>query len=109
LKNAGDYADDADWMNAYGSKQRGAANIVAGMARLFTTSDVKERRTTWHEPRIRFIRADVAIVYADYETVGQKTRDGKEVPQRNTHSTWIMAKEKGKWEIASQVIMDNKE
>jgi hypothetical protein len=48
-------------MNAYGHKQKGAANIVAGMARLFTSPHVKERRTTWHEPRIRFIRPDEQV------------------------------------------------
>jgi hypothetical protein len=79
------------------------------MARLFARPHVQGRRTTWHEPRIRFIRPDVAIAYADYETVGQKTGDGKEVPQRNTHSTWVLTEERGKWQIVSQVIMDNKE
>jgi uncharacterized protein (TIGR02246 family) len=106
---AGDYADDADWMNAYGEKSKGAANIVGRMARLFARPHVQGRRTTWHEPRIRFIRPDVAIAYADYETVGQKTGDGKEVPRRNTHSTWVLTEERAKWQIVSQVIMDNKE
>ena len=67
---AGDYADDADWMNAYGENSKGAASIVGRMARLFARPHVQGRRTTWHEPRIRFIRPDVAIAYADYETVG---------------------------------------
>jgi uncharacterized protein (TIGR02246 family) len=104
----GDYAEDADWMNAFGAKEKGATKIMSFMVEVVKRPSVVGRHTVWNEPRMRFIRPDVAIAYRDYQTVGQKTLDGKEMPQRNTHSTWVLSKENGKWRIVSQVISDDK-
>ena len=105
---AGDYAEDADWMNAFGAKEKGATKIVSFMVEVVKRPSVAGRHTVWNEPQMRFIRPDVAIAYRDYQTVGQKTLGGKEMPQRNTHSTWVLSKENGKWRILSQVISDDK-
>ena len=103
----GDYADDADWLNAFGIRIKGGAKIVEFVSRVVKRPNVQGRQTTWDEPVIRFVRPDVAVVYRDYRTVGHKTFDGKEMPQRNTHSTWILTKDGEKWHIASQVIADD--
>lgn len=68
---------------------------------------VQGRHTTWGEPSVRFLRPDVALAYRDYSTVGHKTPNSQEMPQRNTHSTWVLTKEGGKWRIASQSISDD--
>lgn len=104
----GDYAEDADWMNAFGAKEKGAAKIMSYMVEAVKRPSLAGRHTVWNEPQVRFIRPDVAIAHRDYQTVGQKTLDGKEMPQRNTHSTWLLSKENGKWRIVSQVISDDK-
>ncbi len=103
----GDYADDADWLNAFGVRLKGGARIVEFVSTVVKRANVQGRQTTWDEPVIRFVRPDVAVVYRDYKTVGHKTPDGKEMPQRNTHSTWILTKDSEKWHIASQVISDD--
>lgn len=105
---AGDYAEDADWMNSFGVKNRGSAKVVSFLAVALKSPEVASRHTVWDEPRIRFLRPDVAIVYRDYQTVGQKTPAGKHMPRRNSHSTWVLSKENGKWHIVSQVISDDK-
>jgi uncharacterized protein (TIGR02246 family) len=83
----GDYADDADWMNAFGVKSSRADKIVAQMAIFLKNPAVHGRHTQWDEPRIRLVRSDVAVAYRDYETAGQKTLEGVAIPQRSTHST----------------------
>jgi uncharacterized protein (TIGR02246 family) len=103
----GDYADDAVWANAFGVRNKGSAKILAFMTGMFKRPKVQGRRTTWEEPRVRFVRADVALAYRDYKTIGHKTPDGNEMPQRNTHSTWLLTKDDGKWRIVSQVISDD--
>lgn len=103
----GDYADDADWLNAFGVRIKGGAKIVEFVSRVVKRPTVQGRQTTWDEPVVRFIRPDVALASRDYRTVGHKTLDGKEMPQRNTHSTWLLTKDAGKWRIASQVISDD--
>ncbi|HKV93355.1 MAG TPA: SgcJ/EcaC family oxidoreductase [Candidatus Angelobacter sp.] len=103
----GDYADDADWLNAFGVRIKGGAKIVEFVSRVVKRPTVQGRQTTWDEPVVRFLRPDVAVAYRNYRTVGHKTLDGKEMPQRNTHATWILTKDSGKWQIASQVISDD--
>jgi len=103
---AGDFADDAEWLNAFGVRQRGGANIVAFVSQVVKRPQVQGRRTTWEEPQIRFLRPDVAIASRSYTTLGHKTLSGTELPERHTHSNWVMTKENGKWRIASWVISD---
>src|ERR1041385_4145278 len=104
---AGDYADDADWLNAFGVRIKGGAKIVEFVSKVVKRPNVQGRKTTWEEPVIRFVRPDVALATRDYRTIGHKTFDGREMPQRSTHSTWLLTKESGKWRIASQVISDD--
>ncbi len=104
---AGDYAEDADWLNAFGIRLKGGAKIVDFVSKVVKRSTVQGRHTTWGEPTVRFVRPDVALAYRDYTTVGHKTLNGQEMPQRNTHSTWFLTKDGGKWRIASQVISDD--
>jgi uncharacterized protein (TIGR02246 family) len=106
---AGDYADDADWQNAFGVRLKGGAKIVDFVSKVVKRATVQGRHTTWHEPTIRFVRQDVALAYRDYSTVGHKDLSGKEMPERKTHSTWALTKDGGKWHIASHVICDDNE
>lgn len=103
----GDYAEDADWLNAFGVRQKGSANILAFVAVVVKRPQNQGRHTVWAPAQIRFVRPDVAIAYRDYQTGGNKARDGRELPERHTHSTWILAKDDGKWHIISQVISDD--
>ena len=103
----GDYADDADWLNAFGVRIKGGGKIVEFVSRVVKRPNVQGRQTTWEEPVIRLARPDVAVAYRDYKTTGHKTFDGKEMPLRTTHSTWFLIKESGKWRITSQVICDD--
>lgn len=104
---AGDYTEDADWQNAFGVRKKGNAEIVAFVSAVVKRPMNQGRHTTWKDPEIRFVRPDVAIVYRDYQTGGNRTADGKDAPERRTHSTWILVKDAGKWRIASQVISDD--
>lgn len=103
----GDFADDADWQNAFGVRMKGSANILRFLATVVKRPNVQGRHTTWDEPEVRFLRPDVALAFRTYRTVGHKTVDGKEMPQRNTHATWVLTKDGGKWRIAGQVIADD--
>jgi len=103
----GDFAEDADWQNAFGVRIQGGAKILEFMTGMVKRPTVQGRQTTWDDPEIRFVRADVALAYRNYRTVGQKTAVGKEMPQRNTHASWFLTKDGGRWRIVSQVIYDD--
>lgn len=104
---AGDYAEDADWLNAFGVRLKGGAKIVTFVSTVVKRATVQGRHTTWGEPTVRFVLPDVALAYRDYSTVGHKTPNGQEMPERKTHSTWFMTKKGGKWRIDSHVICDD--
>jgi uncharacterized protein (TIGR02246 family) len=104
---AGDYAEDADWLNAFGIRIKGGAKIVDFVSTVVKRPNVQGRQTTWGEPTVRFVRRDVALAYRDYSTVGHKTPNGQEMPERKTHATWFLTKDAGKWRIASHVICDD--
>jgi uncharacterized protein (TIGR02246 family) len=104
---AGDYAEEADWLNAFGVRIKGGAKIVDFVSKVVKRPNVQGRDTTWGESTVRFVRPDVALAYRDYSTVGHKTFNGQEMPQRNTHSTWILTKDGRRWRIASHIISDD--
>ena len=103
-----DYADDADWLNAFGVRKKGA-EIAPFVSQVVKRPGVQERRTTWGETHVRFVRPDVALAWRDYQTLGHKTLDGKELPERKTHANWVLTKDGGKWRIASHVISDDQQ
>lgn len=104
---AGDYAEDADWQNAFGVRLKGSAQIVDFVSKVVKRPNVQGRQTTWGDSTVRFVRPDVALAYRDYSTVGHKAPSGQEMPERKTHATWFLTKDAGKWRIASHVICDD--
>lgn len=101
----GDYAADADWLNAFGVRKKGD-DILLFVAQVLKRPGVQARRTAWGEIQVRFVRPDVAIAYRDYQTLGMKSIDGRDLGERRTHANWLLTKEGGNWRIASQVISD---
>ncbi len=103
------YADDADWLNAFGVRQKGAADIEAWYRRMLAGPAFASAQLTMQPSDIRFIRPDVAVVHTTFEVIGQRTRSGQEMPPRRGHQFRVMTKEQGRWVIAWHVIMDEKE
>jgi len=104
-----DYATDADFMDAFDNRHTGSAAIVNAMTRQLKAPQVQQRKTTWKPAVIRFVRPDVALVYHDYDTVGQQTPSGESVPPRDTRSLRTLAKTNGEWRIVSHFIMDTRQ
>ncbi len=104
-----DYADDADWINAFGEKRKGREQIRAYLAHGFTSPEWLSRHSTPSTVSIRFITPDVAVVNSSRQTIGQKTASGQLFPTRLTHDLRVFVHQNGRWEIVSHEIMDEKE
>lgn len=104
-----DYAEDADWTNAFGVARKGRSEIHKFLADTFTRPDMRSRRSTPSTVVIRFVRPGVAVITSKRETVGQGTVSGGVYPTRKTHDLRVMVKEKGGWLVVSHLIMDEKE
>src|SRR5579884_545393 len=102
----GDYAGDADWLNAFGVRKKGGPEIVAFVSQVVQRPNLHDRRTTWGEVHVRFVRPDVAVAYRDYQTAGHKLPDGRELPERRTHANWVLTKDGATWHITLHIISD---
>ncbi len=101
-----DYAEDADFLNAFGTRLKGRAEILSFANRVVRRPNVQDRHTVWSEPVIRFVRPDVAICSRDYTTSGQRTLEGQPIGVRKTHAVWVLRRDEGKWHVISQFISD---
>jgi len=104
-----DYADDADWTNAFGIYRKGRAEIHSYLHHIYQTPQLVFRKSTPSVSSIRFISHEVAVVISYRETVGQKTLSGAEYPTRKTRDSRVLLLVKGKWEVVSHLVADQKE
>ncbi|MBA2703135.1 MAG: SgcJ/EcaC family oxidoreductase [Blastocatellia bacterium] len=99
------FAEDADWENAFGSHEKGRANIekrLRGVYQMFQQSN-----QTIKEVRIRFITPRVAVADVDREIVGQVSAGGdRKLPPRRVRTTHVFKKEKGNWQVVVFRVAD---
>jgi len=104
-----DYADDADWINAFGERRTGREQIKAYLAHGFTSPQWAGRHTTPSTVSIRFLGPDLAAVSSSRQTTGQKSGSGRAYSTRHTHDLRLFARRNGRWLIVSHQIMDEKD
>jgi uncharacterized protein (TIGR02246 family) len=104
-----DYAEDADWTNAFGVMKKRRAQIREFLTHIFDIHPIRSMRISPSTVRIRSIRPGVAVVSSYTEVTGQKTASGNEYPTRRIHQLRVLIEEQGKWLIVSHLIMDEKE
>ena len=99
------FVEDADWENAFGSREKGRANIekrLAGVYKMF-----QQAKQQIVELRVRFITSDVAVADVDREIFGQMSADGvRKLPPRKVRTTHIFKKKKGIWRVVVFRVAD---
>lgn len=105
------YTDDADWVNAFGTRRRGSAEIVAYLRELFADARFAAGSPAARpEAEIRQVAPRVAIAWTFLEIDGQRRADGTPLPRRRNHSLKILVQQPdGRWRIASEMYMDARE
>jgi uncharacterized protein (TIGR02246 family) len=103
---AQDYTDDAIWVNAFGMKQVGRANIEKTLERVFGMDFVMAGESKTVEKTVRFIKPDVAVVSSRVERAGQETPSGEKMKARQTSHLRVFVKSGGKWRIVNHLISD---
>lgn len=103
---AQDYANDADWTNAFGMKRKGRAEIEKILAEVFSLPFVMEGQSKTAEQSVRFIKPDVALVVTRVERTGQRTPTGADLGIRQTSHLRVLMKSEGSWKIVSHLISD---
>lgn len=94
---AAPFSPDADYVVVDGMYVKGREAIEKGHQAIFTTvyKDSTNRATV---KRVRFLRADIAIVHVEWNLV---VRFGDKEEKGRAMNTMFMSKENGKWSIAA--------
>lgn len=102
------YADDADWVNAFGSVKRGASEIVHYLRGLFADTNFSEGRIVVPpENRLRRLTHEVVAVSSHLRVEGQGLVGEGNIPVRDNHSLRILLRQAdGRWLIVSEMYMD---
>ena len=101
-----DYADDAEWINAFGRARLGGPAISAFLQELFRQGLWAMATFTASPPEIRFVRPDVAVEHDLMVIRSQRTPTGAEYPERRTHTQRVLTKDGGRWHVVAHLISD---
>jgi uncharacterized protein (TIGR02246 family) len=94
---AAPFAEDANFIHIFGGQIDGRAAIEASHRNIFETI-YKGSEATFLMRNIRFVRPDVAIVFARAHL---KLSETNEIREMDARPTLIMVKNQGKWQIVA--------
>lgn len=94
------FSDRADFVNVIGLHWRGRGEIERAHTEIHATR-MKDSRLTILAKTVRPLRADVAIVHADWELQGDTGIEGKPLPPRTGVLSFVVAKRGGAWLVES--------
>tara|TARA_R110002072_G_scaffold46591_10_gene129218 strand:- start:245987 stop:246556 length:570 start_codon:yes stop_codon:yes gene_type:complete len=105
-----DYADDADWTNAFGDRFQGRAALRKGLEFIFSLGFVMAGDSSHNEfADVTFLAPDVALVRSKLVRVGQQRSDGTLMPDRHIHHLRVLHHREGRWLIVSHLISQAQE
>jgi uncharacterized protein (TIGR02246 family) len=100
-----DYAEDADWTNAFGDRFVGKEKLLEGLTFIFSLDFVMSGTSAENEfTDITFVKPDVAIVRSKLVRTGQRTSEGDVMPDRHINHLRIYEKRDGRWQVISHLI-----
>ncbi len=103
---ARDYAEDADWTNAFGQTQRGRAAIEGQIREVFALGFVVAGQSEAIGQEMRLVAPDIALVTTRVERRGQRTESGEDLGVRRTTHLRVFERRRGAWVIVSHLISD---
>lgn len=101
-----DYAEDADWTNAFGVTCNSRAALESTLAHIFSLPYVMAGKDRIVGQEIRWVHPDVALVTTRVERSGQRTPSGERLGTRHTTHLRVFARTELGWKIVSHLISD---
>ncbi|HEX5052706.1 MAG TPA: SgcJ/EcaC family oxidoreductase [Planctomycetota bacterium] len=105
-----DYAEDADWTNAFGDRFQGRAALRDGLEFIFGLGFVMAGESSGNEfADVTFLAPDIALIRSKLVRVGQKRSDGTPMPDRHINHLRVLHRRDGRWLIVSHLISQAQE
>ena len=100
-----DYASNADWTNAFGDRFQSRDDLQKGLEFIFSLDFVMAGTSGKNEfEDVTFLAGDIALLRSKLVRKGQKTAEGKLMPDRHVHHLRVLKKSEGQWKIVSHLI-----
>lgn len=99
------FAEDADWENAFGDRITGRDSIVKNMEYVYKMFP-QQSRFEIRDTRIRFITPEVAVADVERHITGQVNARGETLSPRRVRDTKIFRKTDGKWQVVLYRVGD---
>lgn len=100
------YSEGSEWVNAFGMRCTGRAEIEAYLREVFALAFVMGAQSQVVDQAIRFLTPNVVLIWTRVERVGQRTPTGEELPVRHTSHLRVVQKFGDEWKIVSHLISD---
>ncbi|ASW88881.1 YybH family protein [Mycobacterium marseillense] len=101
------YADDADWVNAFGTVKRGRDDIVDYLRGLFADDNFNRGELRGPpETSFRVLTPDVVLVSAHLQVKGQGLVGGGTIDRDNFSLRALQRQGDGSWLIVSEMFQD---
>lgn len=101
------YADDADWVNAFGTVKRGRDHIVEYLRGLFADDNFNRGELSGPpETSFRVLTPDVVLVSAHLQVKGQGLVNGGTIDRDNFSLRALQRQGDGSWLIVSEMFQD---
>lgn len=105
-----DYAEDADWTNAFGDRFTSRDQLHEGLEFIFSLDFVMAGDSEENEyADVRFLSKNVALIRSKLVRKGQQFQNGEVRPDRHIHHLRVLEKRDGKWVIVSHLISQAQE
>lgn len=103
-----DYAEDADWTNAFGMRRIGRAQIQSLLEYGFGLDFVMAGETEYQYHDLRLVGEGVALLRSRSIRTGQQFSDGTIMAPRRVNHLRVFVKRDGRWLITSHLIGDER-
>jgi len=103
------YTEDAIWLNPFGVRLHGSAQLEKFLTRLFQMPGYRAGKDTSDAKIIdlRFPASTVAVVWGEESSQGQIDEStGKPMQPRHSYYLEVLVKRNGAWKISECIIMD---
>ena len=100
-----DYAKDVDWTNAFGDRFQGRDELKKGLQFIFGLDFVMAGSSGKNEfEDVTSLSPDIALLRSKLIRKGQKTAQGKLLPDRHINHLRVLRRTNGQWKIVSHMI-----